>query len=172
MPITSVAKDPAKLSMTVVGDYPVSQKRLWEAYADARQLERFWGPPTWPAKFTRHEMKAGGRSEYKMTGPQGETSSGYWKFISVDPPNSFEAQDGFATEDGNDNAQMPSMRMRFTFESTPTGARVTSVTTFPSVEAMEELMKMGMEEGLRSAMGQLDGVLAEQRKPPAEIEAR
>jgi uncharacterized protein YndB with AHSA1/START domain len=160
MPITSVTKDPAKLTMTVVGDYPVSQKRLWEAYADARQLERFWGPPTWPANFTRHDMKAGGRSEYSMTGPNGEKSRGYWKFIAVNPTSSFDVQDGFANEDGSDNPQAPSMTMNFRFESTSNGARMTCVTTFPSVEAMEELVKMGMEEGMRSALGQLDGLLA------------
>ena len=94
MPITSVSKDPVNLTMTVVCDYPVSQKRLWQAYADARQLERFWGPPTWPATFTRHDMKAGGRSEYFMTGPNGEKSSGYWKFISVNPPAPFRCKTG------------------------------------------------------------------------------
>lgn len=161
MPITSVTKDPVKLTMTVVGDYPVTQKRLWEAYADARQLERFWGPPTWPSTFTRHDMKVGGRSEYFMSGPNGEKSSGYWKFVSVTPPSAFEVQDGFANEDGTEKAQAPSMVMNFRFESTTNGARMTCVTTFPNVQAMEELAKMGMEEGMRSALGQLDGLLAE-----------
>jgi uncharacterized protein YndB with AHSA1/START domain len=55
---------------------------------------------------------------------------------------------------------MPSMTMKFTFQGTKTGARVQCVTRFPSLEAMEQLMQMGMEEGMRSAMGQLDAVLA------------
>lgn len=160
MPITSVTKDAAKLTLTVVADYPVSQQRLWQAYADARQLERFWGPPTWPAKFTRHDMKVGGRSEYHMTGPNGEKSRGYWKFIAVNPSSAFEVQDGFANDDGTDNTQSPSMTMKFTFVGTADGSRMTCVTTFPSLQAMEELEKMGMEEGMRSALGQLDGVLA------------
>ena len=71
MPLTSVTKDAAKLTLTVVGDFPVPQQRLWDAYADPRQLERFWGPPTWPATFTRHDLKVGGRAEYFMTGPNG-----------------------------------------------------------------------------------------------------
>ena len=53
------------------------------------------------------------------------------------------------------------MVMIFSFETTTNGARMTCVTTFPSVQAMEELAKMGMEEGMRSALGQLDGLLAE-----------
>ncbi len=160
MPITSVNKDPAKLTMTVIGDYPVTRKRLWDAYADPRQIERFWGPPTWPATFTRHDMKVGGRSEYSMTGPAGEKSRGYWSFVAVNPPSSFEVRDGFATEEGSENAEMPSMTITFSFESTQTGARLTILTTFPSLEAMETLVKMGMEEGMRSAMAQLDALLS------------
>lgn len=160
MPITKVDKDVRALTLTVIGDYPVTQQRLWNAYADPRQLERFWGPVEWPAKFTRHDMKVGGRSEYCMTGPNGEKSAGYWIFLAVDPIDSFDVKDGFATEEGQENASMPSMTMRFSFQTTPTGARVQCVTTFPSLAALEQLTQMGMEEGMRSAMGQLDAVLA------------
>ncbi len=73
----------------------------------------------------------------------------------------FEVEDGFSHDDGTPNDAMPSMRMVFTFEPTATGSRFTSVTSFPSVEAMKQLVEIGMEEGLRSAMGQLNAVLAE-----------
>ena len=161
MPVTSVSSDSNALTLTVVGDYPVPVERLWAAYADPRQLERFWGPETWPATFTRHDMEVGGRSEYYMTGPDGTTARGWWRFVAVEPERRFEVEDGFAHEDGTPNEAMPSMRMTFSFEQTATGSRLTSVTHFPSVEAMQQLVEMGMEEGLRSALGQLDGVLAE-----------
>ena len=170
MPITSVNSDAAALTLTVVGDYPVSVERLWQAYADPKQLQKFWGPETWPATFTRHDMVAGGESRYFMSGPSGEKSAGYWKFLRVEPHRLFEVLDGFAREDGAPNDEMPSMRMLFTFEKTPTGARFTSVTHFPSVEAMEELVKMGMIEGLRSALGQLDDVLADRPSVAAEAQ--
>ena len=76
MPITSITKNPEALTMEVVADFPVRVERLWDAYADPRQLEKFWGPVEWPATFTRHDMFPGGRSEYAMTGPDGETSAG------------------------------------------------------------------------------------------------
>ena len=74
----------------------------------------------------------------------------------VNPISSFEAQDG---EDNAEDENMPSS-MKFAFEATPTGSRMTCVTRFSSVRAMEQSIP-GMEEGLRSAMGQLDAVLAE-----------
>lgn len=160
MPITSVTSDPQALTLTVVGDYPVSVERLWEAYSDPRQLERFWGPETWPAKFARHDFVVGGQSHYTMTGPDGATSSGWWRFLSIDRPRLIEFEDGFSNPDGTPNTGMPSMRMTFTFEATASGSRFTGVTRFASLQSMEQLLKMGMIEGLRSAMGQLDGVLS------------
>jgi uncharacterized protein YndB with AHSA1/START domain len=161
MPITSVTSDAAALTLTVVGDYPVPVERLWDAYADPRQLEKFWGPESWPATFTRHDMAVGGRSQYYMTGPDGSTSHGWWRFLRIEPGRRFEVEDGFAHEDGRPNQAMPTMRMVFTFEPTPSGSRFVSVTRFPSVEAMERLVEMGMLEGLRSALGQLDHVLTD-----------
>lgn len=156
MPLTSVTKDAPTLTLTVVGDYPVSQQRLWDAYADPRQLERFWGPPTAPATFTRHDFKVGGRAEYFLTLPDGGKWSGSWKFIVVDPISFFEAHDG---EENAEDENMPS-GMKFTFETTPTGSRMTCVTRFSSIEAMEHTAA-GMEEGVRAAMPQLDALLAE-----------
>jgi uncharacterized protein YndB with AHSA1/START domain len=159
MPITSVTSDPQALTLTVVGDYPVSVERLWEAYSDPRQLERFWGPETWPAKFTDHDFVVGGQARYTMTGPDGATSSGWWRFLAIERPRLIEIEDGFSNPDGTPNTSMPSMRMTFTFEATKAGSRFVGVSRFSSLESMEQLVKMGMIEGLRSAMGQLDAVL-------------
>ncbi len=161
MPITSVTKDSEALTMTVVADFPVPLERLWNAYADPRQLERFWGPPTYPARFTRHDMYPGGRSEYAMTGPEGDVSRGYWEYLDVTPLVSFEVLDGFANPDGSANTQMPSMRMVFAFAGTDDGSRVSTTSYFNSVAELDQLLSMGMEEGLKAAMGQMDDVLAD-----------
>jgi uncharacterized protein YndB with AHSA1/START domain len=162
VPIT-IESDVASLTLSVTGDYPVPVERLWRAWADPRQLERFWGPPQWPATFTRHDLVEGGRSEYHMTGPNGETSRGYWRFVEVDAHRGFEVFDGFAAEDGTPNTDFPETRMQMRFTSTPTGSRFQCVSTFASVEALEKLLAMGMREGLEAAFGQLDAVLADLR---------
>lgn len=161
MPITDVTSDPAALTLTAVGDYAVPVERLWQAWTDPRQIERFWGPPTWPATFTRHDVMEGGRSEYFMTGPDGEHAAGYWAFESVDEGRGFTVIDGFSSEDGSANEEMPTMRMEFRLEPTEGGSRFVSVTTFPSLSAMEELIEMGMLEGLQAALGQMSDVLAD-----------
>ncbi|HIE62456.1 MAG TPA: ATPase, partial [Microbacterium sp.] len=51
MPVTSVTTDPEALTMTLVGDFAAPVERLWRAFTEPAQLERFWGPPGWPATF-------------------------------------------------------------------------------------------------------------------------
>lgn len=169
MPITSVTKDPENLTMTVVADFPVPLRRLWDAYIDPRQLERFWGPPTYPATFTRHDAFPGGLSNYSMRGPDGDSHGGYWEWIDVKAPEgpdgesvaAFEVKDGFTAEDGSPDAGMPDMRMVFQFSATDTGSRVTTTTHFNSADQLAQLLEMGVEEGMREAMGQMDDVLAD-----------
>jgi uncharacterized protein YndB with AHSA1/START domain len=161
MPITSVESDAKAMTLTVIADYPVPVERLWDAYADPRQIEKFWGPEQWPAQFTRHDMTVGGESHYAMTGPDGTKSRGWFHFLKVEPFKLIEVEDGFSHDDGRRNEEMPTMRMVFNFEKTKEGSRFRSVTYFPSVETMEQLVKMGMMEGMRSAMGQIDAVLAD-----------
>lgn len=167
MPIESVTSNTDDLTLTAIGVYPVPVERLWAAWADPRQLERFWGPPQWPATFTRHDMREGGRSEYFMSGPNGECSHGYWIFEEVDPPRAFAVRDGFADPDGTPSDAMPGTQMRLTFEATPTGSRFVAVSRFPSLEAMEKLVAMGMKEGLSLALAQMDDVLADLRASAA-----
>ncbi|MGO3320236.1 MAG: SRPBCC family protein, partial [Microbacterium gubbeenense] len=106
-------------------------------------------------------MFPGGHSRYEMTGPDGDKSRGYWEFLAVDAPNSFEVLDGFCGEDGEPNPDMPSMRMVFTFEDTAGGSRLSMTTHFNSLEELEQLVGMGMIEGTKSAMSQIDRVLAD-----------
>lgn len=160
MPVVEVRKDTQALTMTVVAEFAAPVTRVWAAYADARQLERFWGPPEWPATFVRHDFKVGGRSEYYMTGPKGEKSRGFFEFLSIDEPRSFEVRDGFLDADGKPAAGMPTMTIRFTFEPHNGGTRMVTLTTFPTLEALEQVLAMGMEEGMRAAMAQIDAVLA------------
>ncbi|MBW3668489.1 MAG: SRPBCC domain-containing protein [Actinobacteria bacterium] len=162
MPIVRVDKDLENHTMTVVAEYDAPVERVWRLYADPRRLERFWGPPTWPATVVDHDLSPGGRVTYFMTGPDGEKSAGYWDVLEVEAPRRFVVDDGFADDSGQPNAKMPTTRMQFEFdERGDGGTTMVVVSTFASTEAMAQLLEMGMEDGMREAMGQIDGVLAD-----------
>lgn len=162
MPITRVDKDLDAHTMTVVAEYDAPVERVWQLYADPRQLERFWGPPTWPATVVDHDLRPGGRVTYLMTGPDGEKSAGYWDVLEVDPPRRFLVDDGFADDTGQPNTDMPTTRMELELaERAGGGTTMTVVSTFASTHAMTQLIEMGMEEGMREAMAQIDSLLAD-----------
>ncbi len=161
MPITSVEKDLDHLTITIVADFAAPLSRLWDAYADPRKIERFWGPPTYPATFLRHDAAAGGRSVYKMTGPTGDEHYGCWEWTDVNAPQSFDVIDWFADETGAPNTDLPPTRMSFMFEETDAGSRLTTASRFDSVDQMKQLLEMEMLEGTTEAMSQIDTVLAD-----------
>ncbi|HWL76469.1 SRPBCC family protein [Microbacterium sp.] len=159
MPVTAVTTDPEALTMTLTADFAAPVDRVWKAFTDPRQLERFWGPPGWPATFTQFDFEPGGIVKYHMTSPRGERSGGTWEVLSIDEPRSFEVLDSFADEQGNPIADMPASRMVFTFTATPEGSRLTNVTHFTSADALEQVVAMGAVEGSTMALNQLDRVL-------------
>ena len=159
MPVTEVNTDAEALTMTLTAEFPAPIERLWEVFTDPRQLERFWGPPGYPATFTSFDLTVGGRARYHMTSPQGEKYHATWEFLELDGPRSFTVLDSFADEDGNVNEELPTSRMTLVFEPTATGSRLESVTRFTSAEALEQVVAMGMIEGTTMAIDQLGRVL-------------
>ena len=160
MTVISTTPDTARLTLTIVADLAAPPKRAWQVWVDPRQLERWWGPPTWPATFVQHDVVVGGRSRYYMTGPDGEEAHGWWRFLSIDEPSSLEFEDGFADADDVPDPAMPTTHGRVDLQETDSGTRMTITSTFASVEQMEQLVGMGMVEGMTLALGQLDAILA------------
>jgi uncharacterized protein YndB with AHSA1/START domain len=162
MTVTSVRKDADALTMTLHAEFDASAERIWQLWADPRQLERWWGPPTYPATVDSHDLRPGGRVEYHMTGPEGDQPRGYWEIDEADPPRSLVFRDGFANDDGTPNTDLPLTAARVTIEDIGSGrTRMSIESLFPSAEAMERLVAMGMEDGLTQAIGQIDAILAE-----------
>jgi uncharacterized protein YndB with AHSA1/START domain len=162
MSVTNVQKNLEALTMTVTCDFDAPIDRVWELWADPRKLERWWGPPTYPATFVEHDLRTGGQATYFMTGPEGERHGGWWEFLGVDPPHGLAVRDGFADQDGNPNGALPTTVFQVTLLEEPVGhTRMTITSTFATREAMDQLIRMGMEQGLAEALGQVDAILAE-----------
>jgi uncharacterized protein YndB with AHSA1/START domain len=162
MTVTNVHKDPDALTMTITAELDASVERAWQLWADPRQLERWWGPPTYPATVVDHDLRAGGRVTYFMTGPDGEKFHGWWQLLAVEPPRRLELEDGFADDTGKPNNDMPVTTTVVTLTERDGGGTLMAIETrFPSAEAMAQLASMGMEEGMLEAIGQIPAILAD-----------
>jgi uncharacterized protein YndB with AHSA1/START domain len=160
MTVISTTKDPDTLTLTLVAEFEASPDRVWGVWEDARKLERWWGPPTFPATFTRHEFIVGGQSRYLMTGPAGETPRGWWRIDAIDKPCRLEFANGLAGDDGEPMPGVEPMSGHVTFEAVDGGTRMIAVTRFTDVEQMQTMLGMGMEEGMTQAIAQIDALLS------------
>lgn len=161
MSVTSIDKDLDDLTLTLVADFGAPADAVWDLWADPRKLERWWGPPGYPATFEKHELVPDGEATYYMTGPDGKRHEGLWRVTAVDPPTSLELTDGFADDDGAPNDALPQTKMRMQLSEHGEGTRMELRSAFGSREDMEKLLEMGMEEGIGQAVGQMDALLDE-----------
>lgn len=160
MPVIDVQHDPDNLTLTITADFAAPVARIWQVYADPRQLEKVWGPPSHPATVVDHSLTPGSLTTYFMTGPDGEKYAGYWEITAVDEPTSFSFLDGFADQDFNPNPDLPVSRNVYTFAAHNGGTRATYVSTYSSAEALQQVLDMGVVEGASSAINQIDDLVA------------
>jgi uncharacterized protein YndB with AHSA1/START domain len=171
MPVTDVQKDLDALTMTMTAEFDAGVERLWELWADPRQLERWWGPPSHPTTFTEHELTPGARTAYYMTGPDGQRTHGWWRIAEVEEPHRLLIFDD--DEAGRASAGAPAEvqtlgdrgsdgigAMEVTLSES--GGRTTMVveTRFTDRESMEETLETGAEQGMREVLAQIDALLA------------
>jgi uncharacterized protein YndB with AHSA1/START domain len=161
MTVLSSHRDDDALTLTFVAEFDARVERVWQLWQDPRQLERWWGPPKWPATFERHDFVVGGRSNYRMTGPEGQKSRGWWKITAIDAPHRLEFDDGFADEDGEPVAGDEPTHIVVTIEAVGGRTRMTMVSRFATIEQLERVVASGAEQAMRLALEQIHGVLAD-----------
>ncbi len=159
MSTVTTSQDLENLSVVVVADFDATAEQVWALWADPRKLERWWGPPGWPATFTRHDLAPGAESRYHMTGPDGEQPGGYWHITEVDEPTRFVLHDGFTDEAGNPAPGDPVV-MEVALDEKDGHTRMTLTSTFASTEQLQQMVQLGMVEGLTGAVAQMEEVLA------------
>jgi uncharacterized protein YndB with AHSA1/START domain len=159
MPVTDVQHDLDSLTLTITADFAAPVERIWQVYADPRQLEKVWGPPTYPATFVDHDLTPGGRVTYYMTGPDGDKHAGYWLVTDVDEPRTFSFRDGFADLDFNPLPELPVSTSVYTFTEHNGGTRATYVSRYESAGALKQVLAMGIVEGATSAVNQIDDLI-------------
>jgi uncharacterized protein YndB with AHSA1/START domain len=160
VPVTDVQHDLDTLTLTITADFAAPVRRVWQIYADPRQLEKVWGPPTYPATVVDHKLVPGGRTTYYMTGPEGDKHAGYWLISTVDEPHGFTFDDGFADLDFTPIPDMPVSKNAFTFVEHDGATRAVYTSTYASAEALQQVLDMGIVEGASLSINQIDDLIA------------
>jgi uncharacterized protein YndB with AHSA1/START domain len=159
MTVTSVDRDYDDLSITLIADFDAAIDQVWGLWSDPRKLERWLGPPGYPATVEKHDLAPGGEITFFMTGPDGDTSWGAWRVTAIDAPTSLEFSDEFADADGTPIPDMPVGKVTVQLGEHEAGTRMEMHWAFDSREEMEKWVSFGSVEGLRAAVGQMDALV-------------
>ena len=160
MTVTRVDKDYDRLTITFVADLDAPVERVWQLWADPQQLERWWGPPSFPATVEEHDLTPGGTVTFFMTGPDGHRHRGFWRITSVNAPKSLEFINSCADENGAPAEDMPTSTVQVQLSGRDGGTQMVVRSAFDSREQMDRWAEQGSVEGLQLCLDQMDTLLA------------
>ena len=162
MTVWKVDKNAEAKAMVITAEFAASISRVWQLWADPRLLERWWGPPGYPATFEQHDLTPGGTITYFMSGGDGgDRFDGTWNVVEVNAPNRLVVEDAIVEADGTPSDGNSMTRMEIDIEAAGDKTRMILTTHFDSLEGMEQAITMGVEEGMKACMSQIDVLLAD-----------
>ncbi len=159
----TITKKPELNQLVLERTFDAPVARVFGAFTNAEALEKWWGPRGWETETKELTVEPGGRWHYGMkcidkaqADWYGQTSWGLSIYESIDEPNGFVYIDYFCDEAGVVNESMPKTRSEMFFETVSEGTKLTSVVTCESPAAYDQLVNMGMLEGVSETWDRLE----------------
>ncbi|MBL0745569.1 SRPBCC family protein [Chryseolinea lacunae] len=158
-----IEKDLAHKQITVSTHFNAKPEAVWQAWTKKDILDKWWAPKPWHAETKKLEFQEGGSWQYAMVGPENQRQNGKFLYTKINAPKSFEATDLFTDEKGFTDDSLPQMHWKCEFRSSGAGTDVKILVTSKTDGALEKILDMGFEEGFKSALGNLEEYLEENR---------
>jgi uncharacterized protein YndB with AHSA1/START domain len=159
---TIYTKDLQNRKMTVSREFDAPVELVWKAWTENELLDQWWAPRPWKANTRSMNFKEGGSWLYSMDGPDGTSALCRVNYKSINPLESFTAEDTFCDDEGNPTDALPQMLWKNEFIALGDQTRVQVEITFKSIEDMDKIIEMGFKEGFSMAHNNLDELLQAQ----------
>ncbi|MFX3626109.1 MAG: SRPBCC family protein [bacterium] len=156
---TTFTKHEDKKQLHVEREFDAPVNLVWRAWTEPELLDQWWAPKPWKAETKSMDFREGGVWLYIMNGPEGEKQFCKAKYSNITVKSNYKATDAFCDEEGNENSDIPSMSWDVNFIEEQGKTVVNIFITYPSNEAMQEIIKMGFKEGFAMAHNNLDELL-------------
>jgi uncharacterized protein YndB with AHSA1/START domain len=151
--------DKEKNTITIKRSFAARRQLVWDCYTRSELLDRWFAPKPLTTKTRSMEFKEGGHWLYAMVEPSGQEYWGRMDYQKIHPIDSYTALDGFCDDTGALNPALPRSTWHVSFSDAATQTLVQTVVSYASAEALEQVMQMGMKEGLTSTLERLDELL-------------
>lgn len=156
---TRFTKNEQNATLTIERVFPATSRRVWHALTDPAILDQWWAPSPWKTETVFMDFRVGGYWHYAMNGPDGEQHFGRMDYLEIEPEKRFKSSDVFCDAEGNANESLPRQEMNMRIIAEGDETRFVGVVQYASVEDMNKILEMGMQEGLTIAQDQLEALL-------------
>lgn len=151
--------DKEKKTMTIRREYDAKRQLVWDCHTKRELLDRWFAPKPLTTRTKSMQFKEGGHWHYVMIDPAGPKYWGRMDYLTISPIEKYTALDGFCDAAGVLNKDLPRAEWNVTFSENGNRTLVENVVSYQSVEAIQQVIDMGMKEGMTSAMERLDELL-------------
>ena len=151
----------AERSLKVARTFNAPRDLVFQAYTDPDALKQWFGPEGWPLTVSTMDFRVGGTWHYCMTGPEGEEAWGIATYDEIVAPERLVYRDAFSDADGNIVPPESAVTIEFVEQGpSETSLQITSI--FASNDERDQVIAMGMEEGMAQTLDHLEEYLAKQ----------
>jgi uncharacterized protein YndB with AHSA1/START domain len=151
-------KDLANKQLLVTREFKAPIEKVWRAWTEAEQLDKWWGPRPWNAETKTMDFKPNGQWLYAMVGPAGEK---HWSnvFFTAVGTNTFDYTCIFSDENGIANTDFPEVHWHVTMKQEGEKTIVNVTVRFDDLADLEKLVAMGFQGGFTMGLNQLEELL-------------
>lgn len=154
---------PNPTEIVIERQFKARRELVWKAYTQAEYLKKWWGPEGWTLLVCEVDLRVGGSWFYCMQSPPelDMTSCGKAIYQEIVEPERLGYDDKFADDKGVVNEEMPVSRTIVIFEEVDGGTLIKSTSTYESQALRDQVIDMGVAEGIDQTFNRLEYFLSE-----------
>ncbi|NCD68662.1 SRPBCC family protein [Mucilaginibacter agri] len=146
-------------TLTIRREFLASRALVWDCYTKSELLDRWFAPAPLTTKTKSMDFREGGHWHYAMVEPNGTEYWGYTEYFKISPIDFYTSSDAFSNEAGEINTDLPRAEWLVNFTDKDENALVETIVTYKSLSDLEQVIQMGMEQGMIATMEKLDQLL-------------
>jgi len=156
--------DKEKNTLTIRREFLAGRQLVWDCYTKSELLNRWFAPKPLTTKTKSMDFREGGHWHYAMVQPDGTEYWGLTEYVKIKPIDYYTALDAFSNADGEINKDLPRANWYVGFTDKGKNTLVETIVTYKSLSDLEQVINMGMEQGMKATLEKLDELLLEINK--------
>ncbi|MEQ8336861.1 MAG: SRPBCC domain-containing protein [Cyclobacteriaceae bacterium] len=147
-------------TITVKREFAANRQLIWDCYTKSEMLDQWFAPEPFATKTKSMDFSEGGHWHYAMVDPEGKEYWGWTEYTKIKAIDYYKTLDAFSDSEGNLNSDLPQAEWHIEFSDKGKNTLVVTTVQYDSLEALDQVINMGMKDGLTSTLERLDKLLS------------